>query len=125
MPITIDHSPSTNVLQINLSGTLSADDYQQMVPVVEQAIAEHGNLRLLVSMQDFHGWQAGALWEDLKFDFKHFGDFRKIAMVGDSKWQSGMATFCKPFTAATIKYFEAGHESAAAKWLCTIEGQTP
>ena len=27
-------------------------------------------------------------------------------MVGDKKWQKGMATFCKPFTKATIRYFD-------------------
>ena len=123
MPVSIEHSPSTNVLQVRMSGKLSAEDYRRMVPVMESAILEHGKLRLLVEMQDFHGWEAGALWEDLKFDFNHFGDFQKIAIVGDSKWEQGMATFCKPFTSAVVKYFDVGHESVAAKWLCSIEGQ--
>ncbi|MEO8427890.1 MAG: STAS/SEC14 domain-containing protein, partial [Verrucomicrobiota bacterium] len=34
-----------------------------------------------------------------------------LAVVGEKKWQEGMATFCKPFTKATVKYFD--HADAA------------
>ena len=40
-------------------------------------------------MTGFQGWDAGAAWEDLKFDLKHFGDIERLAMVGDKKWQHG------------------------------------
>jgi hypothetical protein len=43
------------------------------------------------------------LWEDIKFSVKHFADIERLAMVGDKKWQRGMAAFCKPFTKATIR----------------------
>ena len=46
------------------------------------------------------------LWEDLKFDFKHWKDIERLAIVGESKWEAGMAVFCKPFTAAKIQYFD-------------------
>ena len=42
-------------------------------------------------MKDFHGWDAGALWEDIKFDLKHFSDIERVAMVGEKKWQKGMS----------------------------------
>ena len=38
-------------------------------------------------------------------------------MVGDKKWQQGMATFCKPFTKATIRYFDHADAAEARKWL--------
>jgi hypothetical protein len=68
-------------------------------------------------MADFHGWDAGALWEDIKFDIRHFADIERLAMVGDKKWQHGMATFCKPFTKATIRYFHHAEATQARKWL--------
>ena len=57
-------------------------------------IADHGKIRVLFEMRDFHGWEAGALWEDVKFDFKHFSDIERAAMVGDKTWEKWMATFC-------------------------------
>ena len=37
-------------------------------------------------MTGLHGWDAGALWEDIKFDIKHFADIERLAMVGEKKW---------------------------------------
>ena len=57
----------------------------------------------MFDMTGFHGWEAGALWDDIKFDLKHFAHIERLAMVGERKWQHGMATFCQPFTTATIR----------------------
>lgn len=38
-------------------------------------------------------------------------------MVGETKWQHGMAIFCKPFTMATVRYFERDEVEAARAWL--------
>ena len=72
---------------------------------------------MLFDMTEFHGWDAGALWEDIKFDIKHFADIERLAMVGEKKWQQGMAIFCKPFTRATIRYFDHATVAEARKWL--------
>jgi hypothetical protein len=41
----------------------------------------------------------------------------RIAVVGDKKWESWMATLCKPFTMAKVRYFEASEIDAAWAWL--------
>jgi hypothetical protein len=38
-------------------------------------------------------------------------------MVGEKKWQHGMAIFCKPFTTATIRYFDHTAIEQARAWL--------
>jgi hypothetical protein len=38
-------------------------------------------------------------------------------MVGDKTWEEWMAKVCKPFTAATVKYFDAGELDAAWAWV--------
>jgi len=68
-------------------------------------------------MTGFHGWEAGALWDDIKFDVKHFADIERLAMIGEKKWQHGMATFCKPFTKANIRYFDHAKAADARLWL--------
>ena len=72
---------------------------------------------ILKQMHDFHGWSAGALWEDLKFDVHYFRDIERLAMVGEKKWQKGMSKFCKPFTTATIRYFDRSQEDEARTWV--------
>lgn len=116
MPVKVLHDDG-DIISVHVTGKLSATDYGQFVPQVEQIIRDHGKVRILLVMKDFHGWEAAALWEDVKFDVKHFSDIKKLAMVGDSRWERGMAAFCKPFTTAKVRFFDSAHEAEAANWL--------
>jgi hypothetical protein len=40
-------------------------------------------------------------------------------MVGEKSWEKWMATVCKPFTMAKIKYFEADQFDEALAWLAS------
>ena len=106
-----------NTLEVHLTGKLTKEAYQILVPAVDEQIKKQGKLRILLVLEDFHGWTMGALWEDTKFDLKHWRDIERLAIVGESKWEQGMATFCKPFTTAKIKYFDHTKLADAKKWL--------
>ncbi|HPF40240.1 MAG TPA: STAS/SEC14 domain-containing protein [Phycisphaerae bacterium] len=116
MPIQHANEPG-KLLEFHLSGKLTRADYETFVPLVEGVVREYGRIRILMIMHDFHGWDAGALWEDIKFDVKHFADIERLAMVGESKWQEWMATFCRPFTTAKIRYFGSDQLSEAKSWI--------
>ena len=105
------------ILDVQASGKLTKKDYEQFVPLVEKLLEEHGKLRILFEMHDFHGWELSALWEDVKFDLKHFRDIERLALVGETRWQQGMAIFCQPFTTAKVRYFEPEAQPAARAWL--------
>jgi len=100
-----------------LSGKLRKADYEPFVPEAGRLIARHGSIRVLMEMHDFHAWDAGALWEDVKFDLKHFRDIERLAMVGEKKWQQGMAVFRKPFTTAGIRCFQREQLDQARAWI--------
>ena len=117
MPIQLNEENGGKTLVAHVSGKLTKADYEHFVPEFERLVRQHGKLRLLFDMTGFLGWEAGALWEDIKFDIKHFADLERLAMVGEKKWQHGMATFCKPFTNATIRYFDHAEAVTARKWL--------
>jgi len=117
MAETIDIVASGKLIEVRLTGKLTKEAYEKLVPVVDQKIKEFGKVRFLVILEDFHGWTMGALWEDTKFDLAHWRDIEKLAIVGETKWEEGMATFCKPFTAAKIKYFDHAKLEDARKWI--------
>jgi hypothetical protein len=114
---TIEIVASGNVLEVAASGKLTKEFYERFVPAVDKQIQEFGKLRILFVMHDFHGWTAGAMWEDTKFDLKHWRDIERLAIVGETRWEQGMATFCKPFTTAKIKYFDHSQLDAARAWV--------
>jgi hypothetical protein len=101
----------------NWAQTLFGKDYDIFVPVIEAMIQKHGRIRIVLEMHGFHGWDASALWEDIKFDWKHYSDIERIAMVGNSKWEQGMAIFCRPFTSAKIRYFPDSKRQEALSWV--------
>ena len=120
MAVELKEFDGGRLLEVHLTGKLVKSDYEALVPAVERLVQQHGKLRLLVDMHDFHGWTAGALWEDLKFDAKHFSDIERLAIVGETKWEKGMATFCKPFTTAKVRYFDRAQAATARDWLSAV-----
>lgn len=117
MAIQIEEKQSGKLLEISLTGKLVKEDYETFVPAVERLVAQHGKIRMLLVMHDFHGWTAGAAWEDTKFAAHHFWDIERLAIVGETKWQHGMAVFCQPFTAATVRYFDHSAMPDAGVWV--------
>ena len=116
MAVELVESPDGSILEVQVTGKLSKEDYEHFVPRTEEMM-EHGKIRILFSMHDFKGWDMGALWEDIKFDLKHFKDIERLAIVGDKKWEHGMALFCKPFTTAKTQYFDQTDIEQARTWL--------
>jgi hypothetical protein len=100
-----------------LSGKLHDADYKTFVPLVDAEIARDGKVNVLVQFHDFHGWDLHALWDDIKFSATHCTKIKRIAIVGDKAWEKWMATVCKPFTMAKVRYFDAAEIEAARAWL--------
>ena len=117
MAIELVENSRTKLLEVQASGKLSAEDHETLEPGVEKLIDASGKIKILFIMHDFHGWDLGAVWEDIKFATRHCRDIEKVAMVGEKAWEKWMATICKPFTMSSIKYFDAGEEEAAREWL--------
>lgn len=117
MSLLLSETLEGKIIEVQVSGRLTKDAYQEFVPRTEAAIQRHGKVRILFVMHDFEGWDAGALWEDVKFDFKHFSHIERLAIVGETRWEKGMANFCRPFTTATLKYFDYKDLEAARAWI--------
>ena len=117
MAIKLTETNDGKELEIHVSGKLTHSDYQLFVPEFDRLVKEHGQIRVLFEMDKFHGWQAGALWDDVKFDLRHFADIERLAIVGEKKWERGMAKFCQPFTTAKIRFFDRSVADAARAWL--------
>lgn len=117
MSIELQKALDGKLLNLHLTGKIEKEDYARLGPEVEQAVKQHGKVRMLVRMHDFHGWTMSALWEDLKFDVKHFNHIERLALVGESKWEAGMAVFCKPFTTAKVRYFDQSVAEDATTWI--------
>ena len=117
MTVVLSEEADGKIVIVKLSQKLTKEDYGHFVPELNRLVKQHGKIRLLVEMHDFHGWTVAAVWEDIKFDMAHFKDIERLALVGETKWEAGMATFCKPFTSAKVQYFDVSKAKEALDWI--------
>jgi hypothetical protein len=110
-------SSSDRVLAFKMSGKLHDEDYKHFVPAVDAVAARHERVRLLAQFHDFHGWDLHALWDDIKFSATHCDKIERVALVGDKAWEKWMASVCKPFTLAKVRYFDTADIESAKTWL--------
>ncbi len=99
------------------SGKLTDADYQQFVPRLEALIHEYGKISVLLELEDFHGWEPKAAWDDFTLGLAHPQDFERIAIVGDKAWEHWIALLAKAFTHARVRYFALSDRNAALDWL--------
>jgi len=105
------------VVKVIAAGKLTRNSYRSFTPELDSQVKKHGKIRLLFEMIEFDGWTMGAVWDDLKFGCKHFNHIERIAIVGDRKWEKAMATVCKPFTRAKVRYFDISEIDEAENWI--------
>jgi hypothetical protein len=117
MAVDLEPMGEGKTLVVRVTGKFGKQDHEQFAPAVEQLANKHGKIRVLFEAQDFQGWDADALWEDVEFAAEHYNDIERMAMVGEKKWHAGMATFCKPFTEATVRYFDQSETKQAKDWV--------
>lgn len=106
-----------DLVAFRISGHIDKSDYEIMLPVLEEKIKQHGKIRVYAEVQEVDDYTFEALWEEIKFDFKHATDFTKAAIVGDKTWIDWATVMAKPFTSAQIRYFDFTQRDQAWAWI--------
>ncbi|OLY95659.1 SpoIIAA-like [Cnuella takakiae] len=106
-----------NLIAIKATGKLTVGAYAKLLPLLVDRFRQFKTIRWYFEMEDFKGWDAKALWEDIKFDVTHANGFEKIAMVGEKPWQEKVTDLMKPFTKAEVKFFKLTEKDAALSWI--------
>lgn len=106
-----------NTVACRMSDSIAPGDYNVIVPLLESKINEYGKINLYCEIVNVDNIDPAAIWEDLKFDAKHFTDFHCIAIVGDRRLTEWMTAIVKPFIGANIQYFESNQKDLAWNWI--------
>ena len=113
--LTIEPHTPDNVVVGHAGGKLTHEDYETFRDHIEEMVHEHGSVRVMLVLEDFHGWDFQAAWDDLKLALQYPGKFDRCAILGDRSWQEWMIKLAKPFF--RVKYFDRGQREAAWRWL--------
>ena len=105
------------VIGFEISGTVHADDYRDVVlPVLQRAYASD-EFRFVIVMPDFHGITGGAVWQDLKVGVEHLHAWKRIALVTDIDWVRHMTALFGWMTPGEVKTFPLADRPAAISWV--------
>ena len=102
-----------------ISGKVTAEDYDVLLPKLDEAISAQGKINLLVVMGDFGGWSGlDAAKADFQLGTQQYRQVEKAAFVGDKKWQQWMIKLMDPFTRRTDeRFFDLDALDEAWQWV--------
>lgn len=110
-----------DLVAFRISGHIDKNDYDVMLPVLEEKIKQYGKINVYAEMQEVEDYSLKALWEELRFDFRHAADFKKAALVGEQQWLDWLTVAASPFTTAKVKRFTLEQRQQALDWIQTPE----
>lgn len=121
--IRVAHIPDTNILEMEIDGAITAEEFDRVLADIEAAIKEHGKLKVLKRIGEIHmppiPWSK--FWDDLRFGMKHLSDFTHGAVVADQDWIRAWARVWNPLLKAEIKAFKLDELEQARAWLRDAE----
>lgn len=106
-----------NVIGVRMSGTTHKSDYAELTPKVEELAKQYDDIRILYDLSDFKSEAPDAWLADLKFSRGFSDKVAKMAIVGDKKWESGLAKVAAPRYAREARRFPVADMQAAWEWL--------
>ncbi len=104
------------------SGEITRADYDNvLIPALVEVFAS-GEVRCLCQLgPDFEGYEAGAVWEDLKtgakFGVGHLSAWKRVALVTDVDWVRHLAALFGWMTPGEMKLFSLDGLEQAKVWV--------
>jgi hypothetical protein len=104
------------------SGEITRADYDNvLIPALVEVFAS-GEVRCLCQLgPDFEGYEAGAVWEDLKtgakFGAGHLSAWKRVALVTDVDWVRHLAALFGWMTPGEMKLFSLDGLEQAKVWV--------
>lgn|SRR5690242_13859865 len=108
------------VLGFEAGGTLTADDYREVLePALEAArTSGSGKIRILLAFtEEFSGMQPGAMWQDLKTGVREWSSWERIALVSDQRWMRESLQLFAWAVPGEVRAFETADRDAALAWV--------
>jgi hypothetical protein len=108
-----------NVIALSCKGQVTKEDYDGiLVPAILKALKRHDKIRLLYKTSpDFSGYDAGAMWEDLKIGLEHPTRWERVAVVTDVDWIVQMMRLFSFLWPCPTKLFSSPETAQAYGWI--------
>jgi len=117
--IEVTEIPDSNIVEMEVAGSVSTTEFDTALARLEEIIARHGKIRILESIGSLDTppipWSR--FWDDVRFGFEHLGNITHAAVVADQRWIASYVNVLNPLLKAEIKVFKQAELEAARSWL--------
>ncbi|ASO06019.1 SpoIIAA family protein [Arenibacter algicola] len=96
---------------------LDAKDYENLTPVLTNHLKVYQEVSWYIEMQNFEGWTASVHWKGIELDLPNEKHLKRVALVGNVKWQELFTEVLLPFSRAHIKFFKPEDKDCAKEWI--------
>lgn len=111
--ISIEHHD--RIVKVSVFGDFTLADYKQMEETIGYELQFQGKVNLLFDLRDMADFTLDVAWEELRFNWKHAHDFKKIAVVASGRLVAWSAWLARSFVDAEIQIFE--NYDLAGDWV--------
>ena len=105
---------------VEVSGRIDSAEENKWIEIFNQLIEEHEKINILVQLNGKMGIDFDAVYDDLKWTFKHLKNMNKLAIVSDSTVLGWLVAADSPFgklAGISEKHFETSHLRDAWLWV--------
>lgn len=112
------------VLGLEAVDDVEKEDYANViVPAIDQAIAQHGKVRVVYVLgPEFDDYEGGAVWEDLKLGARHPASFERMAIVTDARWAGPAVKIFSVLWPGQARAFPLAELESAKRWAAEDAG---
>jgi SpoIIAA-like len=108
-----------SVLGFVATGTVTAHDYESVImPAVEARFSRHKKVRFLYHLGEaFSGFDAAAMWDDMKIGLKHPMGWERMAVVADVEWVRAAVMIFALGIPGHVRVFRNHDLAEAIRWV--------
>ena len=117
-------SAPDNIAAFRVAGTLTASDYDQMIPAIEEKLGDHEDIGILADLTGFEDMTGDALRRDLEYGLSklsEFHRFKRAAVISDKQWiKAATEMTSKLFPQVEARVFAENEKSEAMEWVSAV-----
>ncbi len=109
-----------NTIGVSVSGKIDLAEENRWIGIFDELVKTHGKINILVQVDGKIDYELNAVYEDLKWTFKHLAAINKLAIVSDSKVLGMLVAADSPFAKLvniSEKHFETEQLADAWDWV--------
>lgn len=115
--IKLSKSKYPGIVYIEVEAKVSGDDAEKSEAFIKAHYGETEHIDALVNIKSIDGVEPSGMLKGMLLDLKHWGQFRKFAVVADKSWIKGGAKIVNFAPGINVKHFDNNQIDQAWEWL--------